>query len=67
MDVSEEAVKARCEDLSEHVSTLTLTNDVELSSSQRLDKFFKYVDVSPSRVELMASRYRLRWLGLCRT
>ena len=44
--MSEAAVKARCEDLSEHVSTLTLTNDVELSSSQRLDKFFKYVDVS---------------------
>lgn len=45
MDTSEAAVKARSEDLSEHVSTLTLASDAELSPNQRLDKFFKFVDV----------------------
>lgn len=46
MDISEAAVKARSENLSEHISTLALTNDAELPPSQRLDKFFKFVDVS---------------------
>lgn len=46
VDTSEAAVKARSENLSEHISTLTLTKDIELTPSQRLDKFFKYVDVS---------------------
>lgn len=46
MDTSEAAVMARSEDLSEHVSTLALVSDAELTSSQRLDKFFKFVDVS---------------------
>ena len=46
MDVSEAAVKARSENLSEHVSTLALTNDAELPANQRLDKFYKFVDVS---------------------
>ena len=45
VDISEAAVKARSENLSEHISTLALTNDAELPSSQRLDKFFKFVDV----------------------
>lgn len=46
MDTSEAAVKARSENLSEHISTLALTNDAELPYSQRIDKFFKFVDVS---------------------
>lgn len=46
VDTSEEAVKARTDNLSEHISTLTLAGDVELSTSQRVDKFFKFVDVS---------------------
>lgn len=48
MDTSEAAVKARSENLSEHISTLALTDDVALTASQRLDKFFKFVDVSKS-------------------
>lgn len=43
-DTSEAAVKARSENLSEHISALALTNDAEMTSSQRLDKFFKFVD-----------------------
>ena len=39
-------MKARSEDLSEHISTLTLASDAELTTSQRVDKFFKFVDVS---------------------
>jgi hypothetical protein len=46
VDISEAAVKARSENLSEHVSTLALTNDAELPANQRLDKFYKFVDVS---------------------
>lgn len=45
MDTSEAAVKARSENLSEHISTLTLNESAELTPSQRLDKFFKYVEV----------------------
>ena len=39
-------MKARTENLSEHVSALALTVDAELSINQRIDKFFKFVDVS---------------------
>ena len=46
MDTSEAAVKARTENLSEHISNLALDGDADLSSSQRVDKFFKFVDVS---------------------
>ena len=50
-------MKARSENLSEHISTLTLTNDTELSPSQRVDKFFKYVDVSVLFSSLPANVY----------
>jgi len=46
VDTSEEAVKARTENLSEHISALALSGDAELSSNQRVDKFYKFVDVS---------------------
>lgn len=46
VDVSDAAVQARSQNLSEHISTLALTNDAELPASQRLDKFFKFVEVS---------------------
>ena len=39
-------MKARTENLSEHISTLALDGDAELSTSQRVDKFFKFVEVS---------------------
>ena len=45
MDTSEEAVKARTENLSDHISALALSGDAELSSNQRVDKFYKFVDV----------------------
>lgn len=65
VDISEAAVKARSENLSEHISTLALTNDAELPSSQRLDKFFKFVDVREGFL-LMWAEYRSLQCCLCR-
>lgn len=44
MDTSKEAVKARMEDLSEGVTALALTDDLEKSSAQRMELFDKFVE-----------------------
>ena len=46
VDVSEEAVKARIEDLSSHISTLTLTSELEKTNLERVDMFYKMIEVS---------------------
>lgn len=46
VDTSEEAVKSRMEKLTEGASVLALNNDLEKSSSERLDIFYKFVEVS---------------------
>ena len=46
VDTSEEAVKSRMEKLTDGASALALTNDVEKTSSERLDIFYKFVEVS---------------------
>ena len=45
MDTSEEAIKARKDDLTGLVSTLTL-DDSEKSPAERVNIFFKFVEVS---------------------
>ncbi len=64
VDTSEEAVKARTENLSEHISALALSGDAELSSYQRVDKFYKFVDVRAEIVSIM--KYVLHvWSCVC--
>ena len=53
MDTSEEAVKSRMENLSDGVSALALTDDLEKSSSERLDIFYKFVEVGLSNYAQM--------------
>lgn len=45
VDTSEEAVKARMENLSEQASALALTSDLDKTVSERVDLFFKFVEV----------------------
>ena len=45
MDTSEAAVKQRMEDLSTQATNLALTSDLEKSASERVDMFFKFVEV----------------------
>jgi hypothetical protein len=45
VDTSEEAIKARKDDLTGLVSTLTL-DDSEKSPAERVNIFFKFVEVS---------------------
>ena len=45
MDTSEEAMKARMEDLTDQASALALTNELELASKERVDLFYKFVEV----------------------
>lgn len=46
MDTSKEAVKARLEDLTDTANALALNDDLEKTPQERLDLFFKFVDVS---------------------
>ena len=50
VDTSEEAVKARMENLSDQASALALTSDLEKKVSERVDLFFKFVEVRDGRV-----------------
>ena len=45
-DTSEDAVKARMTDLSNGAAILTLNDDLEKSSKERLDLFYKFVAAS---------------------
>ena len=45
VDTSEEAVKARMDKLSEQASALALTSDLEKKASERVDLFYKFVEV----------------------
>lgn len=45
MDTSEEAVRQRMEKLSDGATALTLNDDLEKSSGERLNIFFEFVDV----------------------
>lgn len=45
MDTSEAAVKQRMEDLSSQATNLALTSDLEKSVSERVNLFFKFVEV----------------------
>ncbi len=44
-DVTEDAVKARIEDLAGHVTNITLTSDLEKTMVDRVDSFYKLVEV----------------------
>ena len=46
VDTSAEAVKARMEDLSSQATNLALTSDLEKSSSERVNMFFKFAEVA---------------------
>ncbi len=43
--MTEDAVKARIEDLAGHVTNLTLPNDQEKTTIERVDCFYKLVEV----------------------
>lgn len=45
MDTSEEAVRKRMEKLSDGATALTLNNDLEKTSIERLNIFFEHVEV----------------------
>ena len=45
VDTSEAAVKQRMEDLSSQATNLALTSDLEKSASERVNMFFKFVEV----------------------
>ena len=45
VDTSAEAVKQRMEDLSSQATNLALTSDLEKSTSERVNMFFKFVEV----------------------
>ena len=76
VDTSEKAVKSRMEKLTDGATALALTDDLEKSSSERLDIFYKFVEVSKNSLLcflicfeiLRISRRRvdlLVWLPLC--
>ena len=44
-DVTEEAVQARIEDLSGHVTSLTMNSEMEKTQVERVDSFYKLVEV----------------------
>ena len=46
MDTSKEAVKARLEVLTESANALALNDDLEKTPQERLNLFFKFVEVS---------------------
>lgn len=50
VDTSEQAVKSRMEKLTDGASALALTDDLEKSSSERLDIFYKFVEVSCAKI-----------------
>ena len=45
MDTSKAAVKARMENLTDTANALALNDDLEKSPQERLDLFFKFVEV----------------------
>ena len=49
VDTSQEAVKARMENLSNQASALTLHDDLEKTSGERVNLFYKFVEVRGSR------------------
>ena len=46
VDTSEDAVKARMEKMSNGVASLTMHTDLEKSSAERVDLFYKFSKVS---------------------
>lgn len=46
VDTSEDAVKARMEKMSNGVATLTIHSDLEKTSAERVDLFYKFSKVS---------------------
>ena len=46
MDTSKEAVKARMEKLTDGAAVLTVVDDLEKPIHERMDMFFKFVEVS---------------------
>ena len=47
MDTSKAAVKARMEKLTDGAAVLTVVDDLEKSTNERMDMFFKFVEVRP--------------------
>ena len=45
VDTSEAAVKQRMEDLTTQATNLAMTSELEKSSSERVDMFFKFAEV----------------------
>ena len=45
MDTSKEAVKARMEKLTDGAAVLTVVDDLEKPTNERMDMFFKFVEV----------------------
>jgi len=45
VDTSQEAVKARMENLSDQASALALHDDLEKTSGERVNIFYKFVEV----------------------
>lgn len=57
VDTSKEAVKARIEGLTEGAATLTLTEDLEKKESERVNMFFKFVEVRPPQLVVRAANH----------
>ena len=51
-DVTEEAVQARIEDLSGHVTSLTMNSETEKTQAERVDSFYKLVEVCVAGVHV---------------
>ena len=63
MDTSQEAVKARMENLSDQASALALHDDLEKTSGERVNIFYKFVEVRERRGSQHVSR--VCELGTC--
>ena len=46
-DISDAAIKARMEEISGAAKAMTLSDDIEKTSSERVNIFFEYVKVRP--------------------
>ena len=52
VDTSEAAVKARMENLTDQATSLALTSDLEKKTNERVDIFYKFVEVSHKEVAI---------------
>ena len=65
VDTSAEAVKQRMEDLSSQATNLALTSDLEKSTSERVNMFFKFVEVCAVWVRVRIMPHNDAYMSAC--